>query len=208
MDSDSESNYYYYCPHGQFKEIIDYIDAKTTQHYSDPYVSNEKIAEYKEKYSIDTLSTGIKQFKMKLSSLWNERCLVSADYDDAREQYSKFCSHIYESIKMLEQKDQTDDLTDFKRVLLSRLTKFHEQLNLGFLKQRFDEIECELLTIKSLIGEVTELFPSSSCNICLERQVSYFIDPCGHTLCEICKCRCRKCPMCRSDITDFKKLYF
>jgi hypothetical protein len=214
-DSDVESESsnqmnYYYSRQGQFKEIYDFIDEKTNSLYSEPYINSEKIREIKEQYALSTLGSFIKDFKSKITSLWNQRCLISVDYEDSKANYMKFCSHIYESIKMLEQKATPDDpeLIQFKKVMLSQLNTYHDQLNLGFLKQRFDEIECELGTVKSLINEVTELFPSSTCNVCLERQVMYFIDPCGHTLCEICKARCTRCPMCRGGITELRKLYF
>jgi hypothetical protein len=48
-----------------------------------------------------------------------------------------------------------------------------------------------------------------TCSICMDRLVDTFLDPCGHLACEQCLGRTRTpaCPMCRTTVTTFKKMF-
>ena len=48
----------------------------------------------------------------------------------------------------------------------------------------------------------------STCNICMQRNVNRFLDPCGHTICSECLQECQdSCFICRSHIIQSKPLY-
>ena len=54
------------------------------------------------------------------------------------------------------------------------------------------------------------IIPTITCQVCLENQIEYFVDPCGHTICKVCKVECEKlknCHYCRTPRNGYKRLY-
>lgn len=46
------------------------------------------------------------------------------------------------------------------------------------------------------------------CKICLENELDILVMPCKHLcLCAVCSANLEKCPMCRTHITEFVKVY-
>ena len=62
--------------------------------------------------------------------------------------------------------------------------------------------------LKNILTDISSILPSGICRICLESEVTYFIDPCGHTICGLCKELSKSlttCHTCRANITSLKK---
>jgi hypothetical protein len=46
-----------------------------------------------------------------------------------------------------------------------------------------------------------------TCKVCLEKNVSQLLIPCGHTLCSDCVFKVTKCPLCNGDFTQINKMF-
>jgi len=61
---------------------------------------------------------------------------------------------------------------------------------------------------EKLSYEVQTLTKLLTCKICLDRQVSQVLLPCGHFGCDDCVVKIKKCSICRADIINSKNVYF
>ncbi|XP_077999843.1 E3 ubiquitin-protein ligase MYLIP-like [Glandiceps talaboti] len=63
--------------------------------------------------------------------------------------------------------------------------------------------------IVSLRNEVAQMKEARLCQVCLDTQISTAFCPCGHMMCcETCAQECKKCPLCRSEITYIQRVFF
>ena len=93
---------------------------------------------------------------------------------------------------------------------MEKINNYYLFLNLENLKNELDSVNKDYLSIKQLFHDLAGILPANVCQICLENQINYFIDPCGHTICTTCKEKrpgLQKCHFCRTNITVFKRLY-
>ena len=77
------------------------------------------------------------------------------------------------------------------------------------LKKEYSESLSEYSFFKNLLRSINDISPCGICQICMENQVGYFIDPCGHAICYSCngKTKSLLCPFCRTHISSYKKMY-
>jgi hypothetical protein len=65
-----------------------------------------------------------------------------------------------------------------------------------------------LLGKKNVLKNILNIKNSTMCNVCLEKTITHFNDPCGHTFCNACIGRQnRSCPMCRTTVIGARKLF-
>ncbi|XP_070544141.1 E3 ubiquitin-protein ligase MYLIP-like isoform X2 [Ptychodera flava] len=63
--------------------------------------------------------------------------------------------------------------------------------------------------IMSLRNEVTQMKEARLCQVCLDKKISCAFCPCGHMMCcETCAQECKKCPLCRAEITYIQRVFF
>jgi hypothetical protein len=85
-------------------------------------------------------------------------------------------------------------------------------------EEKIDELEAALKDIDKKRAEYKSIFRILKdvethniycCFLCLERNVTIFIDPCGHLMCETCEKKLggSSCPFCRSSVKLFKKMF-
>ena len=71
---------------------------------------------------------------------------------------------------------------------------------------------CPLHTVVQLaLIPLSSISNSTICQICLENQIEYFIDPCGHTICKKCAektLNTPNCHYCRTKKNELKKLFY
>lgn len=77
-------------------------------------------------------------------------------------------------------------------------------------KQRFIQQKRLFSKYLSIVKLINQMNTGSTCSICLCDNVSVYFDPCGHTCCSECveKNKTNRCPLCRKDIIQTRKLYF
>lgn len=77
-------------------------------------------------------------------------------------------------------------------------------------KTKFTDNLCKLLSRKStqLLQENRRLKEERLCKICLDREITIVLIPCGHFVsCNYCSSSISNCPICRSSINEFVKTY-
>ena len=82
-----------------------------------------------------------------------------------------------------------------------------QALRLNKYEEAYTEFEKTKIKISIISGTI---LPPTICQICLEHQVEYFLDPCGHTICKHCKVICENkpdCHYCRTKKKGYKRLY-
>ena len=99
-----------------------------------------------------------------------------------------------------------------QQVLKDKIDSYYQKLEIDTLIENYEEsmkqFKIAKYKLSSIFGNVA---PTAMCQICLDNQVEYFLDPCGHTLCGSCKVSCESkthCHYCRTKRNNFKKLYF
>ncbi len=81
------------------------------------------------------------------------------------------------------------------------------------LDNNLKKVEAELQHDRHALVEAKDsldkLHALNKCQICISREVTHVLVPCGHTCCGFCldKLNNRKCPFCRSSFTQKVKLF-
>jgi len=167
------------------------------------------LEEIKNKYSFNNSSNTLTEFKRKVVVLHNKKIETEIIFSNNTKEYTKFTDNILILINTIKEFDTSGD-----EVLIQLLTEkiewYYSELKLESLKETTESLEKEYRIIKGLLSEFAGLLPATACQICLENQINYFTDPCGHTICTDCMEKSkgvRKCHFCRGSITSFKRLY-
>lgn len=87
---------------------------------------------------------------------------------------------------------------------------FKETCGFEALRDELSELNGEIKAMEQvLMNTNARKYSQFTCSICMERMVDTFLDPCGHLACEPCLGRTRSmsCPMCRTTVQGFKKMY-
>jgi len=133
----------------------------------------------------------------------------------AREKYTHFCENIQNCLSLIiscETEYSQDDI-NLKAIIDKKIENYYTVLNIETLIENFNKNFKEFERIKYKTSMVVgSILPTTICQICLENQVEYFIDPCGHTICKNCKLICENktisCHYCRTQRKSYKRLYF
>jgi len=71
------------------------------------------------------------------------------------------------------------------------------------------ELKLALDNMKKLSREVQTLKESRTCKLCMDKEVSQVLLPCGHVICcNHCIAKIQKCPICRAEIINSQIVYF
>ena len=168
-------------------------------------IDDSQIDIIKDKYSTESLMSTIKKFKGQVTNLYNQREDLKDGYSQKNGVFTKFTNCIND---LLNNQLVLDDSSDFKEVLLSKQEEYSRILDLESIKEKIGNINEELSVLNESIKEVITLQDSSTCSVCMETRVEYFMNPCGHTLCGKCKSNVKeRCHYCRTEIIEFKKLF-
>ena len=87
---------------------------------------------------------------------------------------------------------------------------FKETCGFETLRDELSQLNGEIKAMEQILMNTNaRKYSQFTCSICMERMVDTFLDPCGHLSCESCLGRTRSmsCPMCRTTIQAFKKMY-
>ena len=94
------------------------------------------------------------------------------------------------------------DLSQFKMI------EYKYIINIESIESELQKVTAELYYLHNSISSYLSIQHPCICTICLESKIEYFIDPCGHTLCNNCKNKMNEsCYYCRSKINTIRKLY-
>ena len=88
---------------------------------------------------------------------------------------------------------------------------FKETCGFEALRDELSQLNGEIKAMEQvLMNTNAQKYSQFTCSICMERMVDTFLDPCGHLSCATCLGRAPRtmaCPMCRTTIQAFKKMY-
>lgn len=169
------------------------------------------VQEFKHKYSMEYSTSFINEFKAKVVLLYNRKLEINITFEEHKRMYSQFTENIMTLTKNIsETNNNSAEDEQLIELLTMKIEWYYNKLNLDSLKKEIDSINQEYEFVKALLAEFAGFIPATICQICLERQIGYFIDECGHTLCSECMDKSkgiRKCHFCRKTINSFKRLY-
>ena len=131
----------------------------------------------------------------------------------AKQKYTNFCQSIKDCVTTLLNSGTVDENDEsIKDMFERKIEEYYIYLKLDDLLKNFNTKFEEFEKLKYKISLIVGSFlPTTICQICLENQVDYFIDPCGHTICKACKLICENkttvCHYCRGKRNTYKRLY-
>jgi hypothetical protein len=170
-------------------------------HFKQPTLlveENEEFAKIKE---------CIISLKGKLNELKKNYEKSAQKFDDAIKEYKSKCPNFVSF------KNETRNITEVtdKKIWFAKMFDKTSVLDIEKIKKEYQDAYTlyagHLMKIKTLSGSV---LPTTICQICFDNQVSFFIDPCGHTICTSCKENCEirpKCHYCRAVRKEYKKIF-
>lgn len=174
-------------------------------------ITGDEIKTYKEKYNIENNFAILENLKKQLSELYLKKIEHEVLLQEKRRMYSSFCENIrtcIQSINELSKEENTND-NQLRGLLNDRIDWYYNELDLDNLINTEYSLKKEFTFLKQSIKEFLKFAPTI-CSICMENEVSWFIDPCGHTMCSQCKLitdKTKKCHYCRVEKTKLNRLY-
>jgi len=185
-----------------------YNDFSTIKPNSDLKLTELQIEKFDKEYCLTIVKESINIFKSKIESLYLSKIQINSDLSKAVNEYTVFRDTIDNTIDILD--SNTDNL--LIDVLNNLIKEKYFKLNIEVLSAKNEAISLEENYIKKTLKEFTSIINPTTCNICYENQVTHFINPCGHTICNECKIkiahRNTSCHICRNKINNYFKLYF
>jgi Zinc finger, C3HC4 type (RING finger) len=166
--------------------------------------------EYKElelKYNVLKTQENISKLKRDIAKIEHELLL-----EERMRLYDTFCNNILNTVKSIAditKQNLSEKDSHLQDILNDRIEWYYKELDIDNLVKIDQGIKSEFHFLKKILTELSGLHPTV-CSICMENQISWYIDPCGHTLCTECKLKTennRSCHYCRTDRTKFNRLY-
>jgi len=196
-----------------FNGLYDTIQDKIFVGVEDEHPIHEiRRKELEQKYNIKESHGIIKDLKNKITELYFKKMEHSAILHERQSIFEKFCTHIQGSIRSIEQivKDKiTPEDIHLKTILQERINWYYAELDIENLIEIEYNISSEFAFLRRAIKDISGM-SLTLCPVCMENQVSWFVDPCGHALCEGCKFKTEKnrnCHYCRTPKTKFNRLF-
>jgi len=173
--------------------------------------SAQGIIDFNKKYLINETLLMINNFKKSIVEIHNKKIITEIEYSNAKEYYSNFSNKVLAVITDIsDTNSENSEDEELSKLLFSRIEWYYSHLNIEKLKKDLLLINEEYSNVKGLFNEIYGILPATTCQICLEKEITHFLDPCGHTICKDCvdknkniKC----CHYCRTVTKSFKRLY-
>ena len=172
----------------------------------------DKLA-FTKKYNLTQSQTTINDLKQKIAELYLKKTEHEIVVEERRKLFETFCVNISNSLQSIDgitQGELTAQDQQLRDVLEERIDWYYSKVELDKLIDQEYHLKSEFHFVKKTLQELSAIHPSVLCSICMENQIDWFIDPCGHTLCETCKTRTQNkllCHYCRTPRIKFNRLY-
>ena len=168
---------------------------------------------FNKKYNVTESQNVISKLKLEIAKLYIKQTEHELIIQEKRKLFETFCLNISNTIKSISDityNESSEEDLKLQTLLNERIDWYYNTLNLEKLIDEEYSIKSEFYYLKTTLIELSALQSPILCSICMENQISWFIDPCGHTLCDSCKTKSmnlQTCHYCRSTRTKFNKLY-
>jgi len=164
---------------------------------------------YSKKYETEDINIIINNLKKNIVLLYNKKIELEIEIENKTKIYNDFLININSLITSINGIEHEDN-KQLNTLLKNKIDWYYNYLNLDkLISEQFDVVS-EFSYLKSTIKNFNSISISSICAICLEKQVSWFIDPCGHAVCDDCKTKSELsvyCHYCRNKKTKYNRLY-
>ena len=148
------------------------------------------------------------QLKHDLQKAMNEYKELTSGIIDATKRYDNLARKL---LKVKQIMNELDASPLFTEQLENLIATFRTEEKVDELEQVLTEIDKKRDEYKSVfrILKDVETHNIYCCFLCLERNVTVFMDPCGHLMCETCEKKLggSSCPFCRSSVKHFRKMF-
>lgn len=172
-------------------------------------LSDSDKSKYSDKYNISETNNIINILKKNIVLLYNKKIELEIEIENRTKVYNEFLMNI-KTLLLNINSIKHPDSEQLNTLLSNRIEWYYSYLNLDkLISEQFDVIS-EYSYLKSTINNFNSITISTICSICMEKQVSWFIDPCGHTICDDCKNKSDQsanCHYCRNKKFKYNKLY-
>ena len=165
--------------------------------------------EFMDSHNLTGTHEVINKLKKVIVELHNKKIELDILYNESSLKFKKFSDLVIATVNIIKDSNDPDD-TQLSDLLMDKIGRYFSILNLENLTNSVNSVNKEYSIIKELLLELSGTLPATVCQICLENQINYFMDPCGHTICTYCKEKkpgLHKCHFCRANISTFKRLY-
>lgn len=148
------------------------------------------------------------QLKKDLQKAMDEYKELTFGIIDATQQYDKLSRKL---LKVKQIMNELDASPLFGEQLENLISTFRTEEKVDELEQALNEIDKKRAEYRSIfrILKDVETHNIYCCFLCLERNVTIFVDPCGHLMCETCEKKLggSSCPFCRTSVKQFRKMF-
>jgi hypothetical protein len=172
-------------------------------------VSESVKKEFMETHNLVGIHENINKLKKVIVELHNKKIELEITHSEACLKFKKFSDLVLATVSIIKDSSDSDD-KQLSDLLMDKISRYFLLLDLENINKSVTSVNKEYLSIKQLLLELSGMIPGTVCQICLENQINYFMDPCGHTICTYCKEKrpgLQKCHFCRTNISTFKRLY-
>ena len=196
-----------------YQSVFDKIQQKLfiCSELDDVHLTEADEALYSFKYDISEKQESINTLKQDIAKMYIKKTEHEILIQERKKLFETFCTNIRASISSIQAiSDNCENDTNLSNLLNERIEWYYNKLELDKLVDIDYQIKSEFYFLKKTIKELSGINSVVLCSICMENQIAWFIDPCGHTLCEGCKIKtnsAHNCHYCRTLRTKFNRLY-
>ena len=169
---------------------------------------------------IDSIITKIKTLNQELSILQDELDECHEKYNDELKKTKENIDKIDCSIQFIQTCNEEYDSNEKIKSIIDSLNEYIETINnndnLKKAKEDYINKRKNINKHLCLLHAINGINISAVCPICLTNKIDSYCNPCGHTACKACfdktynivnNINHNKCPICRENVMDIRKLY-
>jgi hypothetical protein len=199
------------CDDNLYISIFEKIREKLNVGVDDFGIPEDINKELSLKFQTDNANTVIAKLKRDTAEIYLLKTENEIKLQEQRRLFDDFCRNISCSISSINSItiNETEKDTQLKELLNDRIDWYYTELGIDNLIKLQFQYKLEFNFLKQTIASFSVLQPTF-CTICMENQVMWFNDPCGHTLCGSCKTRLetkKNCHYCRTEKNQTRRLY-
>ena len=161
-----------------------------------------------------SLEQKLDEFKITCKKYYTDLCLAESTLSKHLEIVDSVNTSCLEFINKLATNlndEISEEDTKLKEIVTQKIKQLHDQHQIEKLKKERNTALKKFSLLKETLCHVKDLSMLQVCPLCWDKQVTHFLIPCGHVLCEDCKEKQFPhipCSYCRAKPTKFGKLFF
>jgi hypothetical protein len=197
---------------GHYECIFNQIKDKLFDPFNYTEIKPEIRQQLEAKYQTMKFQNTLDRLKHNITEIYVKKIETEIKLQEKQRLFDNFCNNIIKSVESISEitdNEETPNDTKLKELLSDRIDWYHTQLGITELLELERDIRVEFEFLRKSIIEISNLEPNV-CVICMENQVLWFNDPCGHTLCGSCNIKTeqnKNCHYCRVEKKITRRLF-